>query len=1043
MKLKKNHIFNLLFFTITIGLFCHLPTIATAEGLGFTYGIPKEFQNISAEREVFVELSYGSHMIGSTQAIITPQTIKLLTPEEFIHRIPNLIDPNIIQEALRKEMQQNAHLICQKKNKNRMTQCGRVENVKIIEIIYDDRTMKGNLFINPNFLTVQEVENTKFLPLPSTGFSSIFRIGGAAVSDEEGEETYTLSGHSVLSYNENYISAHSSYSDIAGFTVEELYGQRHVEDIKYTAGFFPVRNISSIGQPGILGIDISRSLKTRLDLEHSLGTQIQVFLANRSRVILKKDGKILSSNFYEAGNQMLDTSRLPSGAYDVEIEIIDEIGNKETKSEFFVKSNEIPPVDTTLFSVGAGYLEDKSRDDRDTLPAYYEDIPIAYMGGAIRLGTMLALSSDVLYSEEETFFELGLNILGEKYTINTDFLGTSNADYGATLRINSEYSALRNNLTIRKIWKGDGESTSILSNINANELSGTLSSSYNIGRTTINLRANAKKTGENDITYAYGPDIRHNISYSKGFLTSIGTSATKTEDELRIMANLSISYSKDKWYLKSALRHQSTERNVDGQEETEKDTSLASTNSISWKDGHTFSGDLSTDLQYTNTDGDSRESIGLSYASGDFGALRLNAQNTDSGRRYNGEFFFNLVGNKDDFAFGGKNHGQSAVIIDIDTPTGNNDFEVLINNAVRDTVSSKSRTPIILNPYRTYNVEIRSLGNAGTSILDYDATPKPVTLYPGNVSILKWQPKEIVILVGTVVDMLNKPIQNAVIKNKFSWAVTEEDGSFQISAYKDKKIEVKKENGEICFIEFNENQKTENGVLFAGKLPCHTEKEKEAAADTVILEGNLKSISGAPLSYYVGELKYIEEPTLPKKIFSTNRKGGFRIPYMNVGRYQLQLYKFPDVTYKLVIPELRKKEGFYHIGDLLFRVNDDKSKYNKYHNKYYNKNFFEGDWEIPQSRIMVPSTEQVSQSKAISPSTEQAPESNMIPSKKTTAEGHTPATQILKSPPSKTKKTRMTKERIKRKQKKREGPVPYFIVHPNKIPGRDRRIPTP
>ena len=68
----------------------------------------------------------------------------------------------------------------------------------------------------------------------------------------------------------------------------------------------------------------------------------------RPIVEIIRDGRVLSARFYPSGNQLLDTSNLPGGAYPVTIRIRETDGTVREETRFFSKSSQIPPKDMPL-----------------------------------------------------------------------------------------------------------------------------------------------------------------------------------------------------------------------------------------------------------------------------------------------------------------------------------------------------------------------------------------------------------------------------------------------------------------------------------------------------------------------------------------------------------------------------------------------------------------------------------------------------------------------------------------------------------------------
>lgn len=167
----------------------------------------------------------------------------------------------------------------------------------------------------------------------------------------------TLNGLTTAAWRENSLYWSWDYSDSNQFSVNQLYGQRDFEGVEYNAGLLSTSGFGlsfSADQP-VLGLRINSSNNTREDLDFSGGMPVTVFLPTRGRVEVRKDDRLIDSAFFEAGSQQLDTSGFPSGAYDIEIRILDEGGNLlSSETRFFAKQSQIPPVGEWLFFMETG-----------------------------------------------------------------------------------------------------------------------------------------------------------------------------------------------------------------------------------------------------------------------------------------------------------------------------------------------------------------------------------------------------------------------------------------------------------------------------------------------------------------------------------------------------------------------------------------------------------------------------------------------------------------------------------------------------------------
>ena len=117
------------------------------------------------------------------------------------------------------------------------------------------------------------------------------------------------------------------------YIVDRLNLNHDWKDWTFTGGLYRSRPLRVLGENEVVGFRAQTSLRTRtkLYLDRAYGSRLRVFLNRRSLVQVFRDGRLLVSGVYDVGNQDLDTSELPNGAYEVEIRIRDPISGERTE----------------------------------------------------------------------------------------------------------------------------------------------------------------------------------------------------------------------------------------------------------------------------------------------------------------------------------------------------------------------------------------------------------------------------------------------------------------------------------------------------------------------------------------------------------------------------------------------------------------------------------------------------------------------------------------------------------------------------------------
>jgi outer membrane usher protein FimD/PapC len=158
-------------------------------------------------------------------------------------------------------------------------------------------------------------------------------------------------------------------------------------------GFLTTRNF--------MGGGIKSSVLTRTDYNQSLGNVIEIFIESRSRIEIYSEGRLLSTRFYDVGNQILDTAGLPAGSYDIEIRIVDATGSVRSETRFFSKSSFLPPSDAGQYFLQAGMTGiNQSGNWQGTEPA-----PMLRGGYSHRTGEATAISAGLSLTDKSAMIE--------------------------------------------------------------------------------------------------------------------------------------------------------------------------------------------------------------------------------------------------------------------------------------------------------------------------------------------------------------------------------------------------------------------------------------------------------------------------------------------------------------------------------------------------------------------------------------------------------------------------------------------------------------
>ncbi|MGI1678247.1 MAG: TcfC E-set like domain-containing protein [Cellvibrionaceae bacterium] len=786
--------------------------------------VPPGFESLSEPQTTIVDIYFGDEYLISQLATYTADEITLSNSNVIIAKIPTILDTESVQGILDSPLPTNVELACFYEGQNN---CGNY-TPRITGVIFNENSFRVDLFINSDYLSVRTAGHRKYIPASDGDWSLLQNLSAAYAGStssrpnnssvnlstpvnsdpniESNNNNYSINSHSTLAFKENRFQLLANLRDNGDNesenNIDTAVFRRDWQGLEYQVGYFRGNSSSFqfMGDNPIRGLRFASSLDTREDLRQTSGNELQVFLTSRSEVLIFKDDRLISSRFYDAGNQILDTRQLPGGAYDVQIKIIGAGGVTSEETRFYIKSNQLPPIDQPLYFIEAGEIlnsEDTSglanaSGKRLIRGGYHYRFldQIGAMAGISHTSGSLSSSDNLLTDNEKnislTELEFGVTHLGKYHDLSIGgFAGNENR-HGARFNLRTRFSGLFFNANYRRVWNDNFDpSATLFENDLLSEPSTQASVSFTsllpFGRVELNGRLNRRfdNTIETYTARFDFPRLRFGFSeLYTGIQTSReeGTSTTLFTMELRF----------NKKHITAQLRPEySTEKNSLG----ETKSGLQSYGIVSWHDRDLLQDkDLRIDVRGQNIDSQSGIGSEVDFAT-QAGRIRLQAEryslsssssttstNSTEGTRINGNGFTSFMINRNSIKLGGKDQSQSALLVKINGDISDATFDVIIDDSRRGIAYPNKTTAINLRPFSTYKVR---LAQRGTSFVEYEQIEKEVTLYPGNVVTLEWNAAELNVVFGKIIDQNGKPVKNALIKGVSGIATTDEYGLFQ------------------------------------------------------------------------------------------------------------------------------------------------------------------------------------------------------------------------------------------------------------------------
>ncbi len=769
---------------------------------------PPGFEDLSGPQTTEADVYFNGEYLLSTLVEYDLYSVTIDDPATITFAIAALIEPGRIAAELRGPQPNNADKLCHRRSGS---DCGMLEP-EVVAVMFDQSNFRLDLFLHPDTLNIQELAVDRYLPEPDAGLALLHDLSFSA-SGQDSDNRYSLVSESYLSRATTRWRARYGISD-GGSTLYETSLQWDEPDHELEIGSFRTFGSASsfIGDADIIGMRAASSTKTRVDLDNALGSPLLVFLDRRSRVDLLRNGELLDSHFYDAGNQQLDTSRLPDGAYQLTIRIVDIDGRERTETQFFVRSGLMPPKGEPQYYFELGSIADT---DGFGVPEATGKT-WAKMGSSTRLAEKLALEGEVLLADDTHYLTGGAFLFAPGWQFQLGLMTSTAGDSGYSLRANLQRDTVNWSFDFIHVDAKDSrtfdvEDPLILSSYTQG--SSTLSFPLFSGQGFIRARYNKRDNLPTDkgIGFSFlGPLLeRRGITADLTFDSNI----SEEQSSLRVGINL-------RWH--RGAHYASSSQQLQMRKEDGEATDTSALIDAQWN--HLSHSARFGDLQrgaYALQDS-SRAIVGARMAAQSaygFADLDVAHESGDlrSGMSYSANSRFNLVTQSGKTALGGGNSQIAAVIVALDGDLPDTEFRIVVNDRVAGYTRPGRRGVVSLHPYETYAVRIVPTGDA---IFNYDQDAQTVTLYPGNVQTLTYSAHEVTVVVGQAVYADGSAVKRGRIVTADGHGATDDAGWFQVEVSDTQPINIQHAPGQYCQVRLPTELEADQGLAVLGTLTC-------------------------------------------------------------------------------------------------------------------------------------------------------------------------------------------------------------------------------
>ena len=800
---------------------------------------PSGFEALAADQRSLVDIYFGGRYITSQMATFRPGFIELSNPVEIVQRIGDIKTPEQVIPLLSGELSSNASEVCPPGTADN---CG-ILTPPIAGVIFDEGRFRVDVFINRRFMTTRAAEVRKYLPPSDADFALMQNFSGtvSGSSARGSDNSFTLYGQTTAAWRENNLHWSWDYSDNNQFSVDQLYGQRDFEGVEYNAGLLSTSGFGlnfTADQP-MVGLRINSSTRTREDQSFSSGMPVTVFLPTRGRVEVRKDDRLIDSTFFEAGSQQLDTSSFPSGAYDIEIRILDEGGNLiSSETRFFAKQSQIPPLGEWLFFMEAGRAME--RLSQQALPQSTGQM-LSRAGVSRRLHDTVAATAAVAVSSDDGLSEFGLYHFGPIYEIEPSLMLGNNGSMGMSVNGRLTLGELSLYGNFRRVWRDEpifdlDDGNLLLGNAFEQQ---AFSASMPLFDGNLGYRYSMNQGYDNDnsaleLNRTHALDYRRQLFRARDYNGDINLSLSKSGEDEIALVSLNFRYDTHHWNFDATPSTEATHR--DGVRDSRHRLRL----STAWDDRDLLAGDLNIDAGVESGTGDERMDGSVRYANR-YGRASFSASHNrtedNSTTAWAGSMSTSFLTDGNVFAMGGEESGDSAIVVNLDGREGDV-FDVEINNQRRGYAVAGTPSIVALPPFEQYRV---TLSPAGTTLYSFDEREKQVTLYPGNVVTLDYEATPLQLLFGRLT-FNGQPVQNANLVGGSYPGSTDGIGMFQLESKADiKTIRVEMENDWVCQLpvpEAGDSYIVQMGTVELSGSQCQLVQEERQEEQPLILSKN-------------------------------------------------------------------------------------------------------------------------------------------------------------------------------------------------------------
>ena len=796
--------------------------IAAPVAGGFSSGQPAGFDALEAPQTNMVDVYVGGVRVASALARFGSGRLTFLNSDIVLSSVPRLRLAPEIRAALAAELPINAEKACYP---GAPDDCGRI-SPRVAGVIFDEARFRADLFINPAFLAVADPLAPRYLAPPRTRLSGTSVTSGVVSGATDGPTAYGLQNRTVISYKALRLIAETSVASGDGVRAETLAAALDRGPLRYEAGLMYAPTLDFFGEGRIVGASVGTQLDTLANRDLIAATPILVYLDARSRVELYRGARLLNAGTYDAGNQLVDTSGLPDGAYVVTLRIREANGATREERRFFSRSRTLPPLGRPQFQFTAGSLlrEDSATGQGRGASSF---VQFSY---ARRLTQRLAVDAAAAVIGGQPAAAAGAFWASGAFRVRGEGLVSTRGDYGVLVDASvnlADRGVLA--LDLRRAWSRDAQAqAAAVTEVGSVSLAGVAPSRIGfVGEETqltatastvwrgaqLSLSGSYSAARDARAAYAYGGSVEAPLGAGRWRDLHVYASAAQTDRGVQGYIGLRVRFSQGRTSAYADAGYAKAPRGY-GQ------GAGATADATATRELDTAAGDLAVTGGYVHTpdrDTASANALLRGPAGEVGGSLERDLRGAGADTRYTANV---LVGTT---LFGGAptlaaaSSGDSGVVVSVAGPA-RADFRVLVNEAPVGRVRTGGALTLFLPAYREYRIRLAPLDGAA---VDFDTAERRVSLYPGNIARLAWRAEPDVEVYGRALDARGAPLADADLSGARTPTSTDAHGFFQATVRSGADLVVRLPGGGSCRLSLGALSVV-HGYVALGSRTCRT-----------------------------------------------------------------------------------------------------------------------------------------------------------------------------------------------------------------------------